>query len=263
MPNRIIREGWLESERINTLDAAEERFFLRLCLRADDYGRYHANPVLLRSNLFPLRDDIRGTDIPRWLAACESAGLLRCYEVSGKRYLEIPRFEQRTRAQRSKFPAPDGTAPSVSPMADNCQASDGHPRTDTESEADSKTEGRATPSCAEASPPPARESEGELPLDLPAPPNIDDPVLVVFPVVGAPGHWDLRQSKLDEYRQTFPGIDAEAACREARQWCVDNATQRKTAKGMPKFLFGWLERRQNRGGGGSGGPPARRASWAS
>jgi hypothetical protein len=133
MPSRIIREGWLESERINTLDAAAERFFLRLCLRADDYGRFHANTVLLKSSLFPLSEDVRGTDIPRWLAACEKAGLVRCYEVEAKRFVEIHRFDQRTRAQRSKFPEPP---PLVGQMPDTCLTGDGPPRTEAKSESD-------------------------------------------------------------------------------------------------------------------------------
>lgn len=104
MPNRIIREGWLESGRIDSLDAPAERFFLRLCLKADDFGRFHAAPQLLKSLLFPLKEDIRNTDMSRCLAACEKAGLFHCYEVAGKRYLEINNFDQRLRAKVSKFP---------------------------------------------------------------------------------------------------------------------------------------------------------------
>ncbi len=106
MPNRIIRDGLIESEAVNQLDAHAERFFFRLLLRADDYARYHANPLLLKSNLFPLRDDVRSADITRWLAACEKAGLVRCYSASDKPYLEIPKFGQRARADQSKFPEP-------------------------------------------------------------------------------------------------------------------------------------------------------------
>lgn len=109
MPNRIIREGWLDSERVNQLDAKGESFFLRLCLRADDFGRFTANPQLLKSSLFPLRDDARNADMTRQLAACEKAGLLRCYSVENKRYLEIVDFRQQRRAVASKFPdPPDG-----------------------------------------------------------------------------------------------------------------------------------------------------------
>jgi hypothetical protein len=106
MPNRIIREGWIDSERISRLSAAEECFFLRLCLKADDFGRYTANLKLLKSALYPLRDDVRDTDIARNLAAAQETGLIRCYEVEGKRYLVIPDFRQRNRASTSKFPDP-------------------------------------------------------------------------------------------------------------------------------------------------------------
>lgn len=116
MPNRIIREGWIDSKTINSLTADEENFFLRICLKADDYGRYHADLKLLRSYLYPLRNDVRDTDIARKLTAVEQAGLIRCYEVSGERYLTIPKFGQRLRAEKSRFPVPP----------DGCQTDDGH-----------------------------------------------------------------------------------------------------------------------------------------
>lgn len=134
MPNRIIREGWIDSLAIDSLDSASERFFLRLCLKADDYGRYHAHPQLIKSTLFPLKDDVRSADIPRWLAACEKAGLLRCYEVADKAYTEIIKFDQRTRAKTSKFPAPDKLLPVP------CRTDDSHPRTETYSETETKSD---------------------------------------------------------------------------------------------------------------------------
>lgn len=118
MPTRMIREGWLESERIDQLDANAERFFLRLLLKADDYGRYHAAPQMLKSTLFPMKEDIRSTDMTRCLAACEKAGLVRCYEVAGKQLLEIHRFDQRLRSKASKFPPPDGHMPDICPTHD-------------------------------------------------------------------------------------------------------------------------------------------------
>jgi len=106
MPNRIIREGWIDSFTIDMLDANAERFFLRLCLKADDFGRFHAHPKLLKSALFPLKDCVRDTDMSRDLAVCEKAGLIHCYEASGSRYLVICKFDQRMRAAKSKFPPP-------------------------------------------------------------------------------------------------------------------------------------------------------------
>lgn len=148
MPSRVIREGWIESERITELDAAGERFFLRLCLRADDFGRYHANPVLLRSNLFPLHEDIRSTDIPRWLAACEKAGLVRCFVADGKRFLEIPKFNQRMRAAVSRFPAPASDTPTNgSHMPDMCPSSVSDPPPESEAEAEGEREADPVPSA--------------------------------------------------------------------------------------------------------------------
>jgi hypothetical protein len=174
MPNRIIREGWIESEGIDTLTPEAERFFLRLLLRADDFGRFHANPQLLKSSLFPLKDSIRNTDIALWLDACEKCGLLRCYELTGRRYLVIDKFGQRTRASSSKFPAPDGQASDpcltdVSPMTVTCQARDGPPRTysetysETETKSNSEANARATPAGSKSTAPAANGTHRRLP----------------------------------------------------------------------------------------------------
>jgi hypothetical protein len=83
----------------------------------------------------------------------------------------------------------------------------------------------------------------------------DSPIVLTFPVKAGPGQgvvWALHQSKVDEYTGTF-GPGAAAELMKARQWCVDNPARQKTARGMPKFLFGWLERKNNRGGMAAGG----------
>lgn len=118
MPNRYVRESWIDSAAIEQLDAHAERFFLRLILKADDFGRYTANPVALKNTLFPLKEDVRSTDSSRWLAACEKAGLVRCYETPKGRFLEIPKFGQRARAAVSKFPDP------AEATASGCQTND-------------------------------------------------------------------------------------------------------------------------------------------
>lgn len=107
MPKRMLRD-WTDSIPVNTLSVHAERFFVRLIMKADDYGRFHASPKLIRSFLFPLLvDTIRDTDCTRWLAECEKAGLLRCYQdAAGKPLLEIVNFGQRMRESRPKFPSP-------------------------------------------------------------------------------------------------------------------------------------------------------------
>lgn len=76
----------------------------------------------------------------------------------------------------------------------------------------------------------------------------DSPVVMIFPIVGKAKEWNLTEAKLAEYAESYPGVDCMAAARAARQWCIDNPTRRKTHKGMPAFLSGWLGRNQNKGG---------------
>ncbi len=106
MPNRILRD-YTDSEAMAKISAHAERLFIRLIQKADDYGNYHANPTLLRSGCFPLMlDTVREADISRDLAACEKAGLIALYEVSGKKLLNIKNFNQRMRNSRPRFPLP-------------------------------------------------------------------------------------------------------------------------------------------------------------
>lgn len=107
MPNRVLRD-WTDSYRIEKLTSDGERFFTRLIMKADDYGRYHADPRLLRAACFPLLSNITDGDISAWLAQLATAGLILPYEVGGRKYLVILEFRQRTRQEASKFPPPDG-----------------------------------------------------------------------------------------------------------------------------------------------------------
>ena len=107
MPNRILRDGILSSEAVAKLSWAEEVFYRRLHSVADDHGRFHALPKLVRAACYPLLiDKVSDSDIGKWIAACATAGLVRVYPASdGKRYLQIVKFGQQVRA-KSKFPDP-------------------------------------------------------------------------------------------------------------------------------------------------------------
>lgn len=106
MPNRIIREGILSSERVDRLDSAAEVFYRRLMSKVDDYGLYDARPTILRASLFPLRvDRVREADISRWIAECEKAGLIALYYHDGKPYVQILDTRWPVRSE-AKYPLP-------------------------------------------------------------------------------------------------------------------------------------------------------------
>lgn len=108
MPDRYIREKILTSEKVCSLDWSAEVFFRRLLNRADDYARFTADPALLRVELYPRQvDSVRLADILRWIAACETAELIVQYKAKdGKALLVIPQFDQRIRAEKSKWDVP-------------------------------------------------------------------------------------------------------------------------------------------------------------
>ena len=108
MPSRIVRDGILESEAINSLSWHAELFFRRLMSVVDDFGRYNALPMLLRSRCYPLQfDKVTDENVCEWLKDCSKSKLIRLYRVKNKPYLEVLNFKQRTRQKCSKFPAPD------------------------------------------------------------------------------------------------------------------------------------------------------------
>jgi hypothetical protein len=106
MPNRILREGILTSERVARLGWPAEVFYRRLMSVVDDFGRYYATPMLLRAACYPLHlDKVSDSDIGKWLAVCAEADLVRVYPAQdGKRYLQMVDFRQQVRAAASKFP---------------------------------------------------------------------------------------------------------------------------------------------------------------
>lgn len=107
----MIREGFLDSEKVAALSWRTECFFHRLLLVADDYGLFDARPTVLRTRLFPLHlDKISNQDIQDCLHETEEAGLVRAYCVGGKDYVQIINFGQR-RQSKPKFPLPDGDSP--------------------------------------------------------------------------------------------------------------------------------------------------------
>ena len=73
------------------------------------------------------------------------------------------------------------------------------------------------------------------------------PPVVVFEVKGKTKEWGVTQEKLSEWRDAFPDADIVRELKKAKQWLADNPQRKKTARGMPAFIFRWLERATNSG----------------
>ena len=126
MPNRFLKESIKRSPQIDKLSWFEEVLFYRLIVTADDYGRYYANPVILRNDLFPTKDSITKKSIEDALAKLSAVNLLTIYEVDGEKFLSLTtwREHQTVRAVKSKFPTPENICKQMFSSACNSQTNE-------------------------------------------------------------------------------------------------------------------------------------------
>jgi len=111
MANRMLRD-WTTSEKIDALSELGELFFVRLIMKADDHGCFHANPKLLKAALFPLKG-YSETQIQVCVDELSGAGVIQVYEHDGRKYLKIFEFGQRLRTMVSRFPQPADNPPTI------------------------------------------------------------------------------------------------------------------------------------------------------
>lgn len=129
MPSRIIRDGCLDSERVDALSEQAENFYKRLLNIVDDYGRCEANPVALLAKTYPLRVARYSPEqVEGWLRECRVGDepLVTVYQVGRKRYLQVNDFRQRVRTD-SKYPDPalGVVEPAGGHLTDKCQTNAG------------------------------------------------------------------------------------------------------------------------------------------
>lgn len=113
MANRVLRD-WTFSDNINKLSAGAEVFFVRLIMKADDFGCFYGNTKILNSQLYPLNQKT-DVDLNKWIDELVNNDIVIKYEIDGKTYLKINNFGQRLRIMKSKFPQPADNCP---PTAD-------------------------------------------------------------------------------------------------------------------------------------------------
>jgi len=219
---RTVKPDLFFDEELAALGPEIQLFFIGLFTQADKAGRMEDRPLKLHASLFPYN---RKFDPEKALSDLCPKFITR-YEVQGKKYIQINSF---TKHQRPHHTEADSNIP---PPSNNGELTVKEPL-ETAGVRKGK-EGKGMEGCAEAPKP-----------DLAA-----DPVTIVmrFPCVARKGQsdeWPLTEAKLREYQDTYRGVDVEGECRRARQWCIDNAANRKTYGGMPAFLSRWLSKAQD------------------
>ena len=107
------------------------------------------------------------------------------------------------------------------------------PETETETETEVETE------CAELSGDTSEQSVTSIPL------------------IKKDGEFLIHQADIDQWQDTFPGIDVLSEVKKARQWSIDNPKRRKTNAGIRRHITAWLGRAQDKHGKDHGYGPSK------
>ena len=234
MPNRIIKESIRTSDSINELSWFEECLFYRLIVSCDDFGRFDGRPAIIKGTCFPLKENVTVKAIRDGLNKLAMAELVNLYKVDGKPYLSLPAWDhhQTRRANKSKYPNPDDGE--MISSESNCMQmnSDSHVF-----ENDIRNRNTINDNNKRGAETPLADVESL---------TLNDGT-----------EWKCPLDDYEEYKRLYPGVDIDNAFREMRAWCNSNPAKRKTARGIKRFVNGWLSRQQDSGRGAQASKPVK------
>lgn len=154
MPDdRLLRASIRESEKVNSWPIALRYFWTQLWGYCDSYGRGRRDARLVLAGTFPMDEEVTTENVDRWMQALEMAGVIRSYEIGGKRYFECVNWDEHQPLKyRKRTTIPDrfGVVPTSGKSSETFQKSS-H---DIEGDIDREIEGGSTQTC-----PPVDNSE--------------------------------------------------------------------------------------------------------
>jgi hypothetical protein len=75
-----------------------------------------------------------------------------------------------------------------------------------------------------------------------------DEMAATLPLVDGSEH-RVSKERVADWRAAFPAVDVEQQLAQMKVWLNANSKQRKTRKGIERFIVNWLVRQQNKGRG--------------
>lgn len=106
---RMLNPSFWTDEKLGECSMQERLLFMGLISNADDEGYGRANPKLLKSLIFPY-DDLRTSDLEKWLSHLGELRLIVLYKFDGQTYYYSPNFLKHqtiNKPTKSSFPSID------------------------------------------------------------------------------------------------------------------------------------------------------------
>jgi hypothetical protein len=143
MPTRYLKSGVRDSESIDKLSPLAETLFYRLLVTVDDFGRFDARPAMIKANCFPIKESVTLNKCRDLIIELRNCGLILIYFWGEKEYLQMCKWDNKPRAQESKYPAPVHNDMQLHTSV--CNTHTDVPLTVTETKTETKTKTYVTP----------------------------------------------------------------------------------------------------------------------
>lgn len=104
MPQRFLRPGITNSDAWNSVSFEAQSLYIRILTLVDDFGRYDGRVPVLHGQCFALRPEIKAQRTAGFRSELQAAGLIDVYAVDGKDFLQITKWSERARGDKSKYP---------------------------------------------------------------------------------------------------------------------------------------------------------------
>lgn len=220
MPDRMVRDELLTSERYWGCSPEARNLFISILLSADDCARYTGSNFALRTKC--MAGSIDSERLEKLLMELIDCDLVRAYQHENARYLFVPRFRQRLRFTKSKYPDPPIEINDLSEnKSDSSQTQDGR-KSDSSQTQDGRSE--------------EKRREEKRSKSLAANEKIS---------FSADGSWEgISESRLILWREAYPAINVTTELAAAAAWVLANPKNRKSNYG--RFLTAWLKRAQDK-----------------
>lgn len=113
---RSLKPDCWQDTAVGRISREARLLFIGLITQADDEGRLNAEPRLLRSQIFPLDEDLQTTEVEAWLGELEDEGLIVAYSAKRDTYIYLSGFTENQRISHPKVsklppPPPRSTGP--------------------------------------------------------------------------------------------------------------------------------------------------------
>lgn len=274
---RTIKPEFSQSESMGRISRDARLLFILLWTMCDDQGRTRAASRMLASTLFPYDDDAF-SKIDEWLRELERERCIVRYIVDGSAYLQVLKWDKHQkidRPSRSKFPGVadsgddvfGGSGPDEDEDLDEASrtrpepsSSDREPSKDTREPSSwdqGRDQGREGKGSGEGGDP---KKPGPPVVRKPPPGLVEPaPVVATLPLKGG-GEYEVTADHVAAWAKAFPDRDVAKELAKMRAWLTAATERRKTARGIERFVVGWLGRAEFDSGGkpgaGSGGGAA-------